>query len=55
MYIPIQDTIVCEQANRRPDVIQQIVYEDEEQVADDVVRKLDQLGFARPLTSEKMC
>ena len=31
MYIPIQDTIVCEQANRRPDVIRQIIYEEEEQ------------------------
>ena len=30
MYIPIQDTIVCEQANKGPDVIRQIVYEDEE-------------------------
>ena len=31
MYIPIQDTVVCKQANRRPDVIPQIIYEDEEQ------------------------
>ena len=36
MYIPIQDTIVCEQANRRPDVIRQIIYEDEEQVRPDL-------------------
>ena len=30
MYIPIQDTVVCEQANRRPGVNGQIIYEDEE-------------------------
>ena len=34
MYIPIQDTVVCEQANGRPDVIRQIIYEDEEQEQD---------------------
>ena len=31
IYIPIQDTVVCWQANRRPDVMRQIVYKDEEQ------------------------
>ena len=31
MYVSIQDTVVCEQANQRSDIIRQIIYKDEEQ------------------------
>ena len=31
MYIPIQYKVFSEKANRKPDVIPQIVYKDEEQ------------------------
>ena len=31
IYLPIQDTVVGEQANRRPDVIRQVVYKNKEQ------------------------
>ena len=31
IYVPIQDTVVREQANRRPDVIWQVIYKNKEQ------------------------
>ena len=31
MYVSIQDTVVNEQVNRRPDVIRQVVYKNKEQ------------------------
>ena len=31
MYVSIQGTVVREQANRRPDVIRQVVYKNKEQ------------------------
>ena len=31
IYVPIQETVVCGQANGRPDNIRQIVYKDKEQ------------------------
>ena len=32
MYVSIQDTVVREQANRRPDVIRQVVYKNKERI-----------------------
>ena len=29
-YVPIQDTVVPEQANRRPDVVRQVIYKNKE-------------------------
>ena len=31
IYVSIQDTVVREQANRRPDVIRQVIYKNKEQ------------------------
>ena len=55
MYIPIQDTVTCEQTNRRPDVIRPIVYKDEErdQTQDRTLGTQDNTGAGSEAYSSK--